>query len=314
MSLAIGVDLGGTKIAAGVVDEHGSILAQERVATPADSAESVVAALVSLISSLATKHSVSAACVAAPGLVDYARSKVLFAPNLPMRDLPLRQLLEAELGITVVIENDANAAAWAEARFGAARNARNLVALTIGTGLGCGIVIERNLVRGAFGVAAEAGHLTFQPDGLLCGCGQLGCWEQYASGTALVRIAKELADQRFAEAGQLLALGDGTVGGILGAHITAAAQAGCPVATAAFDRLGENLGRGMASVSALIDPYKYVLGGGVSAAGDLLLTPTRKAFAEHLTARGHRPVPEIVAAEMGNDAGLVGAADLARVA
>lgn len=314
MSLAIGVDLGGTKIAAGVVDEHGSIIAQQRVATPTDSADAVVAALAALISDLATEHAVTAACVAAPGLVDYARSKVLFAPNLPMRDLPLRQLLESAVGITVVIENDANAAAWAEARFGAARNARNLVALTIGTGLGCGIVIERNLVRGAFGVAAEAGHVTFQPDGLACGCGQLGCWEQYASGTALVRIAKEMASRSAAQAGMLLGFGDGTVDGIQGAHITAAAHAGCPVATAAFDQLGENLGRGMASVSALIDPFKYVLGGGVSSAGELLLAPTRTAFAAHLTARGHRPVPEIVAAEMGNDAGLVGAADLARVA
>ena len=314
MSLAIGVDLGGTKIAAAVVDEYGAVLSRQLRPTPTDSSDAVISALVEIIAGLRAEHPVESACVAVPGLVDSARSRLLVTPNLPMADLSLRVALETALDMTVVIENDANAAAWAEVRFGAARNSRNVVMLTVGTGLGGGVVVERNLVRGAFGLAAEVGHMTFVPDGLPCGCGGKGCWEQYSSGNALVRITKELAAQRETEAGILLGLGDGTVEGIAGPHITDAAQQGCPVALAGFAQLGDNLGRGMASVSALIDPHRFIIGGGVSSAGDILLDPIRKSFEAHVTARAYRPLPDIQVATMGNDAGMIGAADLARVA
>lgn len=312
MSLAIGIDLGGTKIAAGVVDEHGQILRQERRVTPRTSTEDVVAAVQELIELLRADSGAKVACVAVPGLVDSARSRVILTPNLPMADLPLRARLEGALDMTVVVENDANAAVWAEVRFGSARNSRNVVMLTVGTGLGGGIVVERNLVRGAFGVAAEVGHMNFVPDGLPCGCGGRGCWEQYASGSALVRIAKELAAADPTAAAALLALGDGSVAGIEGPAVTTAAQQGDALAREAFDILGDALGRGMASVSALIDPHTYVLGGGASLAGDLLLAPAKRAFEEHLTAKQYRPLPSVVVATMGNDAGIVGAADLAR--
>ena len=186
--------------------------------------------------------------------------------------------------------------------------------LTVGTGLGGGIVVDGAIVRGAYGFAAEVGHMTLVPEGEACGCGQFGCWEQYASGNALLRIARTSAQKHRADAGLLLGLGDGSPEGIQGPHVTHAAQAGCPVAISAFNKLGRNIGRGMASMSALIDPEMYVIGGGVCEAGDLLLDPVRQAFEKHLTARSHRPLPQIVAATLGNDAGLVGAADLAREA
>ena len=167
-------------------------------------------------------------------------------------------------------------------------------------------------MRGFTGVAAEVGHMTFVQDGAPCGCGLKGCWEQYASGNALLRIARERAASRRTDAAILLSLGDGTPEGIQGEHITAAAQKGCPVAIDAFNELGDNLGRGMASLSALLDPEIFIIGGGVSVAGDLLVKPAAAAFEQHLTARKFRTLPKIVAASMGNDAGLIGAADLAR--
>ncbi|MEN9710395.1 MAG: Glucokinase [Actinomycetota bacterium] len=312
MGLSIGVDLGGTKIAAGVVDENGNILASDRVPTPSLSSEAVVAAIAELVDGLRQGHDVTSVCVAAPGFVDAARSTLRFTPNLPFRNEPLGERLSQTLGLQVLIENDANAAAWAEARFGAAQGLSNVVLLTVGTGLGGGLIVDGNLVRGAFGFAAEVGHMTLVPEGEACGCGQFGCWEQYASGNALLRIARQSAQKHRSEAGILLALGDGTPEGIQGAHITAAAEAGCPIAISAFNKLGKNLGKGMATMSALLDPEMYVIGGGVCEAGDLLLAPTRAAFEKNLTALAHRPMPKIVAATLGNDAGLVGAADLAR--
>lgn len=314
MTFAIGVDLGGTKIAAGLVDENGAVVAQERRPTPTDSASAVVAEIVSVMRALSSGVEVTGACVAVPGFVDATRSRLLFAPNLPMTDVNLRQELEQAMKFPVMLENDANAATWAEARFGAARNSRNMVMLTIGTGLGGGIVVERNLLRGAFGMGGEVGHMTLVPDGVPCGCGQRGCWEQYVSGTALVRHTRALVAADPSAAKTLLALGDGTVEGVSGPHITTAAIAGCPVSIAAFEWLGEQLGRGMASISALLDPHKFVIGGGVCAAGEILLAPTRKTYLEHLTGGSLRPIPDIVVATMGNDAGLIGAADLARSA
>ena len=210
------------------------------------------------------------------------------------------------------MENDANAAAWGEFRFGAGRDAHDLVAVTVGTGIGGGIVLSDRLVRGAFGMAAEFGHLVRVPDGRLCGCGKRGCWEQYASGNALLRKARELAAERRNEAHTLLDLGDGTPEGVTGKHITVAARDGDPVALEAFSRIGRWLGTGLADVAALLDPAMFVIGGGVSEAGELLLAPTRVAFVSALVAAGHRPHAQVVAAELGNDAGLVGAADLAR--
>jgi glucokinase len=312
MALAIGVDLGGTKIAAGVVDDAGVIVAEARRPTPETGTEAVIAAMADLIAELRTEHAVTGVGVGAPGFVNASRDTVLFTPNLPMAGVPLATSLGILTGLPVVVENDANAAAWAEFRFGGGVGATDMVMLTVGTGLGGGIISGGRLIRGAFGVAAEVGHIEMVPDGHRCGCGLDGCWEQYSSGTALVRIARRIARKRRDEAGVLLSFGNGTPEGVKGKHITKAADLGDPVARAAFEEVGEMLGRGMAKLAALLDPSVFVVGGGVCEAGELLMGPARESFASHLTARAHRPLADITLARMGNDAGIVGAADLAR--
>lgn len=312
MALTIGVDLGGTKIAAGVVDEHGTILAENRRPTPVDDTEAVIADMAAAIAELRADYDVSAVGVGAPSFVDADRDTVLFSANLSMENVPLASRLRGLVGLPVFIENDANAAAWAEYRFGAGVGADDMVLLTIGTGIGGGVISRGHLVRGAYGVAAEVGHIEVVNGGHRCGCGLDGCWEQYASGSALVRIARRLARKRRDEAKALLGLGDGTPEGVEGTHITKAARLGDPVALAAFDEVGAMLGRGMAILAAILDPSMFVIGGGVSEAGDLLLAPTRRSFEDHLTARSHRPLAGITLATMGNAAGIVGAADLAR--
>jgi glucokinase len=317
MSLTIGVDIGGTKIAAGLVDEHGTIGRRARRETPALSSSAVVAAIVEVTRELAVVAAASGEPVigvglGAAGFVDETRQVVRFASNLDWREEPLAATVAAEVGLPVVVENDANAAAWGEFRFGAGQGARGLVAVTVGTGVGGGVVLDQHLVRGSFGMAAEFGHMTQVPDGRACGCGRRGCWEQYASGNALLREARGLAAERRAEAGTLLALGDGTPEGVVGRHVTEAARQDDPVALEAFARVGAALGTGIADLVALLDPELIVLGGGVSEAGDLLLAPTRTAFEAALVARAHRPIAALVPATLGNDAGLVGVADLAR--
>ena len=313
MSLTIGIDIGGTKVAGGVVDDDGVILAKHRVSTPARDAEATTKAVVDVIETLRAQHEVEAVGVAIAGFVDASRSVVYFAPNLlGWRDGPLRVEIEKRVGLPAVVENDANAAAWGEARFGAARGERFIVCVTIGTGVGGGIIAGGELFRGGYGVGAEIGHIQMVEEGRLCGCGQRGCWEQYASGGALVRDARERAANARVEAEVLVGLGDGTPEGIAGEHVTEAAHLGDPVAIASFDRLGHWVGQGLADLAAVLDPECFVLGGGVSEASDVLLTPATAAFEELLTGRGRRPTARVLSAKLGNDAGVVGAADLAR--
>lgn len=312
MGLTAGVDLGGTKIAVGVVDDEGHVLAETRRPTPRRDAAAVEAAIVEVVNDLAADHPIEAVGIGAAGFVDAGRARVLFAPNLGWSDEPLRDAVQTGTGLPAVVENDANAAAWGEYRYGAGMGAEHLVVVTVGTGIGGGVVVHGRISRGGFGAAAEIGHLRMVPGGLPCGCGQLGCWEQYASGHALVRVARALATERRAEAGLLLDLGDGTPEGVAGPHVTAAAAQGDPVAADAFAELGSWLGQGMAALAAVLDPERFVVGGGVSAAGDLLLVPARAAFLAHLTGREHRTAAAIVPAALGNTAGIVGAADLAR--
>ena len=237
---------------------------------------------------------------------------MLFAPNLAWRDEPLKQRVEERLGREVVVENDANASAWAEARFGAARGYRDAMLVALGTGIGAAILIGGELYRGRWGIAGEPGHIRVVPDGRLCGCGNRGCWEQYCSGNALVAEAREFARRTPGAAIRLLQLGDGTPEGISGPVITQAATEGDPAALRCFQTIGSWLGQGLADLAAILDPACFVIGGGVSEAGDLLLDPARAAFERALTGRGHRPLAEIKVAQLGEDAGIVGAADLAR--
>jgi glucokinase len=313
VELTIGVDVGGTKIAAGVVDELGQILDRVRVHTPARTEEAVDEGIVDAVLDLKQRHAVSAVGVAAAGFVDARRSTVRFAPNLPWRDHPLRELLTARLGLRVVVENDANAAAWGEFRFGAGAETDDMVLVTVGTGIGGGIVLDGRLLRGAWGVAAEFGHVRVVPGGRLCGCGNHGCWEQYASGSALLREARAAvaADPR---AGRLLLeLAGESVEKIDGAGVTRAASAGDPLAVAVLTEAGRWLGQGIADLACTLDPAVVVVGGGVSEAGDLLLGPARASFEAQLSAGDYRPHLVILAAALGNDAGMIGAGDLARL-
>ncbi|WP_029287800.1 ROK family glucokinase [Cellulomonas sp. HZM] len=313
--LAIGVDIGGTKIAAGVVDDEGTIVAKTRRDTEPDDAASIDRAIADVYAELSASHQIGAIGLAAAGFVAGDRSGVLFAPNIAWRDYPLRDNVAALIDdkVTIVVENDANAAGWAEFRFGAARDVDDMLTLTVGTGLGGAIVSNGELVRGAWGVASEIGHMRVVPGGHYCGCGHEGCWEQYTSGSALVRDAQTAAVTQADRASRILELAGGTPDGITGPKVTQAAQEGDPLAVELLAELGRWLGEGSASAVALLDPALIVVGGGVAAAGDLLLAPARKAFSEQLSGRGHRPEAAFVVASMGNDAGMVGAADLARI-
>ena len=314
MTLAIGVDVGGTKVAAGVVDEDGQIIAKLKRSTPAASPARTEQAIADAVTELLDRHQdkVTAIGIGAAGFVDSARATILFAPNLAWRDEPLKQRVEERLGREVLVENDANASAWAEARFGAARGYRDLMLVALGTGIGAAILIGGELYRGRWGMAGEPGHIRVVPDGRLCGCGNRGCWEQYCSGNALVAEAREFARRTPEGAIRLLQLGGGVPEGISGPVITRAATEGDPAALRCFQIVGGWLGQGLADLAAILDPACFVIGGGVSGAGDLLLDPARAAFERALTGRGRRPLAEIRVAQLGEDAGIVGAADLAR--
>jgi glucokinase len=313
VELTIGVDVGGTKIAAGVVDGEGRILARRRVSTPADTAESLDKGIASVVTALCAEHQVAGVGVAAAGFVDKGRSTVRFAANLPpWRDHPLRDILSEHIDVPIVVENDANAAAWAEHRFGAARGVADVVVITVGTGIGAGIVIDGRLVRGAWGTAAEPGHMRLVPDGWPCGCGLRGCWEQYASGRALLRQARLMAEEEPQATAAMLRAAGGRPEALTGQMISAAAAAGDPAALDLIAEAGSRLGEGLATVVAILDPAVIVIGGGVSDAGEALLAPARRTFVSLLSGAAYRPIPEIRQARLGNDAGIVGAADLAR--
>ena len=308
---AIGIDIGGTKIAGAVVSETGEILAEARVATEAGDSEAIIDAVVEMIERLAVGRAITAAGVAAPGFIDSQQSTVYYTPNINWRNEPLRARLIQRLNVDITIDNDANAAGWAEYRFGAGRNLNDMTMLTIGTGVGGAIVSQGRLFRGGFGTGAELGHLRVVPDGLPCGCGARGCIEQYGSGRALLRMANEIADV----GGIGLALADARRehGQLEGTIVGTLIAANDPGAVHALEQLGHWLGQACASLSAVLDPEVFVFGGGVAVAGDLLLDPVRESYRQNVPARGYHPEPEFVIAELVNDAGVVGAADLARV-
>ena len=306
---AVGIDIGGTKIAGALVNREGKLLKELRVPTPATDPDAIVDAVVGLIKTLSEGEVVTAAGVAAAGFIDAEQANIVYAPNIGWRNEPFKAKLEAKLDIPVFIENDANAAGWAEFRHGAGRGFKHMVMLTIGTGVGGAVVVDSHLLRGGFGIAGELGHMRLIEDGEPCGCGNNGCLESYGSGTALLKSAKTLAASGDATGGRLREL-EAAAGELTGTQVYQAIQEGDPGALALLRQLGTHIGTAIGSLVAILDPEVVVIGGGVSAAGDLLLDPIREAYLAHLPARGFRPELKIVAAEFLNDAGLVGAADL----
>ena len=310
MSATIGLDIGGTKIAGGLVSPTGTILARGRRVTPAHDPDRIAVEVADLVRELSEGADVVGVGVACAGFIDATGSTVLFAPNLAWRDEPLKRRLQATIDLPVIIDNDANAAAWGEFRFGAARDVDDMVLITVGTGIGGGVVTGGHLLRGAYGIAAELGHMRVVPDGIRCGCGNRGCWEMYASGNALVREARELVRSGTPHAARLSELCAGDPDKLSGHDITSAAAQGDPAAVELLADLGRWIGEGAASVTAILDPELIVLGGGVADAGALLLDPAQAAFRRQLTGRGHRPEARFAVASLGNDAGIIGAAAL----
>ncbi len=309
----VGIDIGGTKIAGALVDIDGNIVAESKVPTPAQDPDALVDAVVALVTELSLGREVLGVGVAAAGFIDADQANIIYAPNLSWRNEPFKAKLQAKLPLPVIIENDANAAAWAEFRYGAGKGFQHMVMLTIGTGVGGAVIVNGQMLRGGFGIAGELGHLRVVPNGKLCGCGQHGCLESYGSGTALLKAAKELASSDL-EIGSRLRELEAQAGELTGAQVYTAILEKDPGALQILTELGSWLGEAIGSLTAVLDPQVVVIGGGVSAAGDLLLNPIREAYLAHLPARGFRPELEIKGAEFVNDAGVVGAADLVRSA
>jgi len=308
---AIGIDIGGTKIAGAVVAQDGSIVREARVPTPATDSDAIAAAVVDMVRELSTGEEILGAGVAAAGFIDADQANIVYSPNLSWRNEPFKAKLQAKLDLPILIENDANAAGWAEYAFGAGRGYRSMVMLTIGTGVGGAIINDSVLFRGGFGIGGELGHFIIEPNGRQCGCGLKGCVEQYGSGTALLRAAKELAASGTSEGARLKEL-EAQVGTLTGKEVYQAITEGDAGALRILADLGTWIGKAIGALTAILDPELVVIGGGVSAAGDLLLNPMREAYLNNLPARGFRPELEIKAAELLNDAGVVGAADLVR--
>ena len=314
MTNTIGIDVGGTKVLGGVVSQTGEILTIARRDTPREGGRALTETIGDVALALANEFSVDSVGVSAAGFISSDRQTILATPNIAgWNGVNLDQELTQIIGKRIVLENDANSAAWGEFRFGAGRGRKDLMMLTLGTGVGGGLILDGALFRGAFGIGAELGHIRVIPDGHLCGCGIRGCLEQYASGSALMRHAREAISASPDLARNLLARGDGTLEGLKGHHITEAARDEDPVALAAFNTMANYLGAGIASLCAVIDPSCIVLGGGVIDAGEIFLTPTREAALRLIPFTGKHPYPEIVPAELGNNAGLVGVADLSRI-
>jgi glucokinase len=318
MGYTIGIDIGGTKVLGGVVDESGLVIHRARRDTPHEGGAALTQVIADVALELVQEFTIDSVGISVAGFISADRKTILATPNIAdWNGVNLDQELTSRIGLPVVIENDGNAAAWGEFKFGAGRGRENILMLTVGTGIGGGIVSEGKLMRGSFGVAAEIGHIRVVPNGALCGCGALGCFEQYGSGTALLRHGREALKKRLSDGDSesvraILSKGDGTVAGLKGSAITEAAREGDALALAIFQTLGDYLGAGIASLAIVLNPEAVVIGGGVVDAGDILLNPIRESMDRYMPYAGVHPYLEIIAAQLGNEAGLVGAGDLAR--
>jgi len=297
----VGIDVGGTKVLA----VSGDGARELRLPTPRGG-PLVIDAVCEIVQELGPGDAVG---VGIAGLVD--RTGVLrVGPNLPgIIDFPFKSELESRLGVPVAVDNDATTAMWAELRIGAARGATEVVLVTLGTGIGGGQVTGGLLQRGAHGFAGEPGHMVVDPRGPQCPCGRRGCWERFASGSGLGRLARDAA---FAgRATRVVELAGGDPESVRGEHVTLAAREGDRGAAAVLREFGWWVALGIANLVNVLDPEVVVVGGGLAEAGELLLSPVRERFAELVLAPEHRPAVRIVAAELGERAGAIGAGLLA---
>jgi glucokinase len=311
MSHVVGLDVGGTKIAAGVLDADGRVVARSLASTPANDPAALRSAIVDTVETLRRDHEVEAVGVSAAGFVRVDRRGVMFGPNLDWGSELIGDALADAMALPVVVENDGNAAAWAEHRFGAGQGVADQLMVVLGTGVGGGLILGGRVYRGGHGLAAEIGHLGLVPGGIPCPCGRRGCLEQYASGSALTRDARAMAADGRAPA--LLEAAGGDADAVTGRMVTELAEAGDEAAVQLVHELAEALAVGIASIDAMLHPPLVVIGGGLGSAGEVVLAPLRTALAAAV-GDSRRGAPELRGAQLGNDAGLIGAADLARYA
>ena len=308
--LTIGIDIGGTKISAGVVDSSGNLIDSSRCSTPTEGGKELISSVINLIKEFNKKYEIKGIGISIAALISSDYGTIVGAPNIAnLSKLNFVNEIKEEFKLPIIIENDANAAMWAEFKFGNAKGLNPVMFFIIGTGVGGGLVIDGKLFKGANGIGAEFGHMCVVPNGLLCGCGSKGCIEQYASGGALIRYANEALLANPDKSEEVLSFGEGKLSGTA---LTKAAKAGNELALAAFSKQADWLGLACASYSLIIDPQAIIIGGGVVDAGELFLAPVRAAMRKYMPfAESHVP-PKIIAAKFGNDAGLIGAADLVR--
>lgn len=308
--VGIGLDIGGTKVLGAVVDDSGTIVAEHRVPSPTGSWVGMLDAINAVVSELRAAYP-AAGCVGigAAGMVDLD-GVIHYAPNVAgFRGTPVRADVTDRLGLPTVVDNDANVAVYGEARFGAARGATDAIVITLGTGIGGGVLAGGVVLRGAHGFAAEVGHFQVDPDGPLCACGERGHWEAMASGTALGVMAQRAATN--GELPSVLHAVDGDVSTIRGQHVSAAAHAGEPDALALVDAYSYNVAIGLVGLANIFDPAVIAIAGGLVNDGELYLGPIRAHFLGHIEGASHRPRPDIVPAVLGERAGVIGAATLA---
>lgn len=309
-SVVAGVDIGGTKCLGVLLGPDGQILSEERVPTP-HGASNLVDAVVGVVEVLAggSAEPIAAVGVGAPGLVDN-RGVLRAAPNLVgVTEMPIRDEVAERLGLPVTVDNDATCALVAEWRHGVAKGTKDVVLVTLGTGIGGGVVAGGKLQRGANGFTSEPGHMVIDPNGPPCVCGRKGCWERYASGSGLARLARDAAFGGRASA--IVEAAGGDPHAVRGEHVTLAARSGDPAAEEIIDDFAWWLALGLVNLTNLLDPEMIVLGGGLVSEADLLLAPIQRMYEGLLYAPAHRPRPQLVVAVLGERAGAIGAAEIA---
>lgn len=310
-TLVIGFDLGGTNMAAGLIDARLDVIESIEMETPTASQDELLAAIVSMVRDVSSRapSPVSAVGFGIPSMIDQKHGRAVMSVNVPLADCDFVDYMQAELGLPVFIDNDANVAALAEVRAGAARGAREVIMITMGTGIGGGIIIDGRVYRGSTGSAAELGHMVIDANGPRCqgACENHGCFETMASGTALKRYAtEEASSQPDSALGKALASGKA----LDGALVTSLALEGDAAALAVYEKIGFYTGVGITSLVNIFNPEVFVIGGGIIKAGELILGPARRVLLER-GLRPNRDLVKVVPAQFGADAGMLGAACLA---
>lgn len=308
MVATIGLDIGGTKVLGVLLGDDGAVLREERLASPHTGLDALVATGASIVNQLDAADAPIG--VGAAGLVD-RDGNVAYAPNLPnVRRAPFRESLAEATGHAVVVDNDASVATLGEVTYGAATGKRDVLLVTLGTGIGGGFLFDGRMYRGAHNFGAEIGHFTVDINGPLCACGERGHWEAIASGTALGRMARELVAKGGGSA--LVTAAGGDASAITGVHVGKAAAQGDPDARGLLVQYAENVAIGLSGLANILDPECIVIAGGLVELGPLLFGPLQEAFGRHVEGADYRPMVAIVPAELGERAGAIGAAVLAR--